>query len=41
MDKLSGLWVKNPAPFLVRLTAADIGVRQLQDVLTVRKLLVV
>ena len=33
--------VENPAPLIVRLYTADIGVRQLEDVLTVRKLLVV
>ena len=41
VNKLPGIWVKNPAPFLVRLAATDIRIRQLQDVLTVRKLLVV
>ena len=41
MNKLAGLWIQNPAPFLVRLAAADIRVGQLEDVLTVGKLLVI
>ena len=33
--------LENPSPLLVRLNGADIGIGQLQDMLTVRKLLVV